>query len=187
MYIHANIVNTILKKQYLQYFPAVLQTLLLFLLIIVSVFFNLHRSGRVLVWSNITLVIIFTIVIPVFLIIYTNVILTFGFTLLVTLIFSLAVSNIVKYLLETKDKQALNKALGEYVSKDIAEEVLSGKKKINLNGERKEIAIFFSDIEGFTSVSEKFSPERLVQFLREYLGSMSNIVLEEKGFIDKYE
>ncbi|MDQ7023635.1 MAG: adenylate/guanylate cyclase domain-containing protein [Candidatus Gracilibacteria bacterium] len=89
--------------------------------------------------------------------------------------------------MEDKNKTLLNKALSQYVSKDIAEEILSGEGKIKLDGERKRISIFFSDIEGFTSISEKMNPEELVIFLREYLGAMSNIIMDERGFIDKYE
>jgi len=90
-------------------------------------------------------------------------------------------------MIENKHKNKLNKALWEYVSKDIAAEILSWSWKINLDGEQKKTAIFFSDIEWFTSISEKFSPEDLVKFLREYLSSMSNIILDERGFINKYE
>jgi adenylate cyclase len=77
--------------------------------------------------------------------------------------------------------------LSEYVSEDVAREILSWEGKVNLDGENKRTAIFFSDIEWFTSISEKFTPEVLVWFLREYLSQMSNIILDEKGFINKYE
>ena len=49
------------------------------------------------------------------------------------------------------------------------------------------ITMFFSDIEWFTTISEKFTPATLVKFLREYLSSMSDIILDLRGFINKYE
>jgi hypothetical protein len=67
--------------------------------------------------------------------------------LVFALILSLMISNIVKYLMENKDRMKLSKALSEYVSVDIARSIVSGNGKIDLDGENKEIAIFFSDIE----------------------------------------
>jgi adenylate cyclase len=57
---------------------------------------------------------------------------------------------------------------------------------LKLGGEKREISILFSDIRGFTSLSEKLSPEDLVHLLNEYLNPMTMIVLEEKGTLDKY-
>ena len=96
-------------------------------------------------------------------------------------------SNIAKYIFENKDKKKLNSALWEYVSKEVSAEILNGTWEIKFDGESKRIAMFFSDIEWFTSISEKFSPEKLVFFLREYLGLMSNIIMDHRGFINKYE
>ena len=187
VYIHANIVNTVLNKSYLVYFNKTLEWFLVFLLIILSVYFNLSRSQAVLIFSNISIASIFLIIFPVLILVFTNLIINFPLELLFALVLSLTSSNIVKYLIENKHKQRLNKALSEYVSSDIASEILSWDWKLNLNWEKKEVAVFFSDIQGFTTISEKLSPEELVSFLKEYLGSMSTIIMEERGFIDKYE
>jgi adenylate cyclase len=56
-----------------------------------------------------------------------------------------------------------------------------------LDWERKRVAIYFSDIEWFTSISEKMQAEELVAFLREFLSEMSDVILDEKWFINKYE
>ena len=58
---------------------------------------------------------------------------------------------------------------------------------MKLDWDTRKLAIFFSDIEGFTSISEKFSPHELVSFLRNYLSYMSNIILDNNWFINKYE
>ena len=187
VYVHANMINTILTKNYLQYFNKNLEYILLFLLILLSIYFNLSRSWYVLLFSNIAIIFIFLFIFPLIVILKTFLILNFPIELLVWLILSLALSNTVKYLIENKNKDKLNKALSEYVSKDVAKEILSWEWKLNLDWENKHIAIFFSDIEWFTSMSEKFSPEELVWFLREYLGSMSDIIMDEKWFINKYE
>jgi len=187
IYIHANIINTILNNQYIRYFNENVEWILIFLLIIISVYFNLSRSWYVLLASNIAIVSIFLIIFQGFITYFTPLILNYSAELIFALILSLTISNTVKYIIENKQKWKLSKALWEYVSKDIASEILSEAGKINLDWENKKVAIFFSDIEWFTSVSEKFSPEKLVWFLREYLTDMSNIIMDEKWFINKYE
>ena len=187
VYIHANIVNTILTRNFLQYFNKNLEWILIFLLIIVSVYFNMSRSGKILILSNISVITLFLIIFPISITWYSWLLINYWAEIVLSLILSLAISNIVKYVIENKHKQKLNKALSEYVSEDIAKEVLSWTGDINLDGEEKDITMFFSDIEGFTTISEKFSPEVLVRFLREYLWEMSDIILDQNWFINKYE
>ncbi len=187
VYVHANMINTVLKDKYLYYFDRNMEYILLFLLIIISVYFNLSRSWYVLFLNNLTITIIFLLIFPFLIIAFTKSLLNFPVELLVWLIFSLAISNTVKYFIENRNKVKLSKALSEYVSKEVAHEILYWEWKVNLDWENQNIAIFFSDIEWFTSISEKFSPEELVWFLREYLSHMSNIIMDEKWFINKYE
>lgn len=107
--------------------------------------------------------------------------------LILALLFSLTFSNILKYLLENRNKAVLVKALSEYISEDIAKKILSTTWDIKLDWDNKKISIFFSDIAWFTTISEKMDAQRLVEFLREYLWEMSNIIMDEKWFINKYE
>lgn len=187
IYIHANMLNTILQKDFLTYFNKYLEWLLLFLLIIISVYFNLSRSSFVLILSNISLAIIFLLIIPVTIIIFTNIIINYPSEIVFSLILSLSSSNLVKYLIENKEKWKLNKALSEYVSQDIAQEILSWDGKVKLDGEKKYISIFFSDIQWFTTISEAYPPEWLLTYLREYIKEMSDIIIDKRGFINKYE
>ena len=187
VYIHANMINTILKKDFLVYFNKQLELLLIFFLIILSVYFNLSKSSYILILSNLAIIVIFLLWLPIAIIVFTNVIINYPTELIFSLVLSLTGSNIVKYLIENKQKDKLNKALSEYVSEDIAQEVLSGDGRVNLDGEKKKVTIFFSDIAGFTTISEKFTPETLLPYLRDYLTAMSNVIIDERGFINKYE
>jgi adenylate cyclase len=90
------------------------------------------------------------------------------------------------YLRERKAKAELKKAFSKYVSPVVVEELMKNPDKLKLGGERREITIFFSDIRGFTSISEKLSPEDLVKLLNEYLSEMTNIVMEKRGTVDKF-
>ena len=186
LYTHANFVNTVLTKQYKVYFWKKLEYLLLFFLIILSVYFNISRSWSKLLVSNISIISIFFVLI-MFITYVQGLVLNFPVQFIFALVITLTISNILKSIMEDKNKTRLNKALSQYVSKDIAEEILHWAGKVNLDGERKNISIFFSDIEWFTTISEKMNPEELVQFLREYLWAMSNIIMDRRWLIDKYE
>ena len=73
-----------------------------------------------------------------------------------------------------------------YVSPEILEEIVEDPEKLKLGGEKREVTVLFSDIRGFTSLSEKLSPDRLVKLLNTYLTPMTDIVLKNKGMLDKY-
>ncbi len=185
VYIHANFLNTVLTKNFSKYFDKNLELLLILLLIILSTYVNLFKTWKKLIITNI-IVIWFVIMYWSFFKL-TRFVPNFPFELILSILLSSVLSNIAKYIIENKDKNKLNTALSEYVSKDIANEILSGEWNINLDWEKKRLAIFFSDIEGFTSISEKFSPEKLISFLKEYLTKMSEVILNQRWFINKYE
>jgi len=186
VYTHVNILNTILTKNYLFYFNKFLELIILYLLIVLAIYFNLSRSNYVLVFSNIAIISIFIVIFPA-IIVLNRYFLNYPTELIFSLFLALTTSNILKYLLENKNKSILIKALSEYISEDIAKKILSTTWEVNLDWENKKISIFFSDIAGFTTISEKMTPEKLVEFLREYLWAMSNIIMDERWFINKYE
>lgn len=80
----------------------------------------------------------------------------------------------------------LRKAFTSYVSPDVVSEMLQDPGRLRLGGEIREISILFSDIRGFTALSESIPPEELVLLLNEYLGPMTRIVLDKSGTLDKY-
>jgi adenylate cyclase len=73
-----------------------------------------------------------------------------------------------------------------YVPSDLVAQLINNDIEAEIGGEKRELSIFFSDIANFTSISEKISPEELVQQLRVYLENVSKTILENKGTIDKY-
>jgi len=81
----------------------------------------------------------------------------------------------------------LRRAFSTYLSEDVVEEIVSDPTRLQLGGIKRHMTAMFTDIKGFSSVAEKLPPEHLVDLLNYYLSSMSDIVLEQKGTIDKYE
>jgi len=90
------------------------------------------------------------------------------------------------YLAEKKEKKHIVESFGKYVSPVIVEELVKHPETLKLGGERKEITVLFSDIRGFTAISEKLKPEDLVDLLNAYLTEMTDIIMDNKGLVDKY-
>lgn len=79
----------------------------------------------------------------------------------------------------------IRRVLGRYVTDDVAEHVLSSPEELHLGGERREVTILMSDLRGFTPMSDKLGPEKVVQILNHYLHTMVEIVLKWGGTIDE--
>ena len=95
--------------------------------------------------------------------------------------------NIVyNYLSFDKERQEIKKTFQYYLAPEYIEKLAENPEHLKLGGEEKEMTIFFSDIRGFSSISEKLSVKDLVQLLNEYLTAMTDIVMENKGVVDKY-
>ena len=187
VYIHANILSTLLSGQYMIYFEKVLEWFLIFLLIILSVSVNLSRSRSILILWNIAIVSIFWFIFPISILLGTNLILNYPSEIIFSLLLSALWANIVKFIIEDTNKKKLWSALSEYVSSNITLEILSENGDINLDGEKRDLVCLFSDIEWFTSLSEKLSPEKLVAFLRDYLTQMTSSIMQFEGHVDKFE
>lgn len=100
---------------------------------------------------------------------------------------SITASLVVNYATEGKQKRFIKSAFKQYLSPAVIEQLIRKPELLKLGGERKVLSIFFSDLEGFTSISEHLAPEDLAGLLNEYLSAMTDIIHEEGGTVDKYE
>jgi len=85
-----------------------------------------------------------------------------------------------------KDQAFIRNAFAKYVSEKVVNELLQHPELLHLGGEERVVSVLFSDIENFTTLSERLSPRELVRLLNSYLTEMTAIVLEQGGIIDKY-
>ena len=93
---------------------------------------------------------------------------------------------IVNYATEGRQKRFIKSAFKQYLGETVIDQIIADPSKLALGGERKELTMFFSDLEKFSSFSEKLEPPQLIELLNIYLTDMGRVLMEEGGYIDKY-
>ncbi len=91
------------------------------------------------------------------------------------------------YATEGRERRFIRSAFSQYLSPAVIERLVADPDRLTLGGERRDITIFFSDLQGFTSLSEGLTPDALTALLNDYLSEMTDIIQDEGGTVDKYE
>ncbi len=103
-----------------------------------------------------------------------------------TALFTYVVSTGWNFATEGRSKRQIQKIFGQFVNPTIVKQLSANPEKVELGGEEVEASIMFSDIEGFTSISETKKPKELVEFLNNYFSTASDIFFKHEGTIDKF-
>ena len=99
---------------------------------------------------------------------------------------SATLGGIAEYRATAKEKKQIKGAFDRYVTPDVVKAVLKNPDLLRLGGEKRELSVLFSDIRGFTTLSEGLDPEQLVSLLNIYLTDMTDEVFKNYGTLDKY-
>jgi adenylate cyclase len=184
--VHANVIDSILQKQFL-YRPNWVTLYDILAILIIGVFLGLVLPRVKALWGALAGVLLF-----------------FAFTLISRYLFqaqgywvnmTYPVLNLVltylgitgyRYMTEEREKKKIRGAFQYYLTASVVEQMLKNPEKLRLGGEKKDLTVLFSDIRGFTSISERMTPETLVKFLNEYLTKMTDLVFKYDGLLDKY-
>ena len=95
--------------------------------------------------------------------------------------------NIYLFIQERKERSFIQGAFGQYLSPKVIEALVEDPDKLSLGGERREMTAFFSDVAGFSTISESLTPEELVNLLNYYLTEMCETISTTDGTVDKFE
>ena len=90
------------------------------------------------------------------------------------------------YFVESRSKRQFTELFGQYVPPELVDKMAADPEKYSMEGRSEQLTVLFSDIVGFTSTSEALSPKELSAFINEYLTSMSLVIREHRGTLDKY-
>lgn len=182
--IHAHAIQTILDGNYISRQKAVTVLLLMVAFSLVLVLINRFFGA---VWGGVSMFVLMGgytfVVIQTFL--TANLFLN-----LTAIILALFVSQIgtvcYQYFIEEKEKRRIQDMFSSYVSPALVQQMVESGTDPKLGGEETHMTAFFSDIESFSTFSEQMSPTQLVKLINEYLTSMTNILIDQGGTLDKF-
>ncbi len=104
--------------------------------------------------------------------------------LLVVLLFALQMT--YGFFVESRGKRQLAHLFGQYVPPELVEEMSLKMEEINLDGEMREMSVLFSDVRGFTTISESLEPKELTDYINAFLTPITQVIHDNRGTIDKY-
>ena len=182
---HANALQTILDQNYLREI-GVWENLII--LIVLSIFIFLATYYLPTIWGLLVSVLLAIIYFGSSVYVFSE----FNFISEITtpvflIIFAFGGHTGYQYLLSQKEKKLIQGAFAHYVPEKVVSKILENPDKLQLGGEQQVVSVMFSDVAGFTSISERLTPTQLVHLLNDYLTEMTEIVLKNNGIIDKYE
>jgi len=184
--IHATVIDNILHRNFLTH-SSFTRFIDLCAIILFGLLMGLIIPRLRAVMGILFALIIITIFVAVNMFIFSsyNIWLNLIYPALTMAIIYLAIT-VYRYITEEREKKKIRGAFQYYLTASVINEMLKDPTKLKLGGDKKDLSVLFSDIRGFTTISEKLSPEELVHLLNEYLTAMTDVVFKYDGMLDKY-
>ncbi len=180
---HANVLDNVLQKRYITLTPTYTSSILglIFSLVILLIPLRVKKLKINLLF----IFFVFFLAIASYTLWQNGIALFFGVSTLSVLISYILRSGYIWYMAE-EEKRKLRKTIDSRFSPQVVEAILRDRALLKLGGVRKEVTVLFSDIRGFTTISESISPEQLSELLHEYFTEMTEEVLATNGVLDKF-
>ncbi|MBL6690130.1 MAG: adenylate/guanylate cyclase domain-containing protein [Pseudomonadales bacterium] len=181
----ANTIDTILKSGPLK--PASLMLELIVGFLLLAVFLATRKIQNPLPRNAVSAgVLIAYVVLSTLLYVSHGLVLSMIY-MIIAMILSIIVINARFYASEMGQKTMIRDMFGQYLSPKVVEDLVDDPTKLSLGGEEREMTAFFSDVAGFSTISENLTPSELVHVLNDYLTEMCNIIIGLEGTVDKFE
>ncbi len=181
---NANVVENILLNNFIKKSPGPLEIIYILL---TGIFLGLilPRSKAISGAAIAIGLMVFYVLLSFYLVIYKNLWINITYPVSNMLIIFIAMT-VTKFFLEERKAKEIRSMFSNYVSPKIVEELINNPEKAKLGGERKIVTVLFSDIIGFTTLSERKPPEEVVDMLNEYFKEMTDIIFKWDGTLDKF-
>jgi adenylate cyclase len=106
---------------------------------------------------------------------------------IITIVIVYLVLTMIKFWQEERQKKKVRDMFGTMVSEDVLTYLEKNPASFSLSGQKADATMFFSDVRGFTTISESLEPAQLSELLNRYLSPMTHIIMDRRGYVDKYE
>ncbi|MDC7225869.1 MAG: CHASE2 domain-containing protein [Spirochaetales bacterium] len=181
--VHANALNTILMNNFLTKAPYWIDFVIMAFFVMLTAFLASRFSTIPTLFVSLVMILAMFFGSSYIFDNYNYVISFFEPAIAIVLTFLLLIA--YRAMTEERDKKKIKGMFGTYLSPKVVEQIIETPPE--LGGVDKNLSVFFSDIRGFTTLSESMPPQELVQLLNQYLTAMTDIILDYEGTLDKYE
>jgi len=179
---HATVIDNLLHDDYLRPVSFLLKLIILIIAIWLPIF-SINRSTIKITIMSLVLS-LFMAFLSVYSIKYCY---DIEFAIyFIALFLSYAYVMAYKSIVEGKEKRWIKNTFSQYLSPKVVNILTNDPSKLTLGGEKRDMTVFFLDVAGFTSMSEKMTPEELTKLLNKYLSELTDIILKYDGVVDKY-
>lgn len=185
--VHASVIDNILKGDFI-FKAAWIEGVNIAVIFFLSIFVILLITYTPF-WLNpiITILFLLSITFLIYKVLFLYGIVLNLFFPLTTIILSTILATLFDYFYEIKQEEAIKKKFASKVSKEVMDNLLKNIDSTEFQAMEKEVTVFFSDVRGFTNISEQMpNAKALIEYLNQYMEPMSNIITKYEGTIDKY-
>ena len=183
--VHANMISGILNGE-IRTAPAYTLALALMEVVILSILLTLLLPLLGALWSTVATLLSLLLLVGFNYFCWQNMIVVSLASPLLSLFFIFLGNIGIGYFFEGRLQKQMANLFGQYVPPQLVNKMAENPEKYGMQGQESDMTVLFSDIRGFTSISEKLTPVELTSYINEYFNTMTEIIMEQSGTLDKY-